>query len=185
MRIKAIVRPILLLLSLFYLGHLNGQSDKRLSGPIIKGFGEVFPVVNPDHQLDTQKVYKVVFDVMKSPEDSTVLNSSINTIARFLNMHAMAGLPKENMQVACVFHNSATKDALSNDAYQKKHGVPNPNSQLIEALQKAGVETYICGQSINARGVDRSELADSIRVALSAMTILIDYQSNGYQLIKF
>ena len=70
------------------------------------------------------------------------------------------------MQVACVFHNLATKDALNNDAYQNRYQVDNPNQALIQELSQAGVELYICGQSINARSVNRSELGSSIQVAL-------------------
>ena len=71
--------------------------SQKQNGPIIKNYGSVFQVDNPDYQLDTNKVYKVVFDIMKSPENKSTLNSSINTIARFLNMHAQSGVPKENL----------------------------------------------------------------------------------------
>ena len=72
-----------------------------------------------------------------------------------------------------------------NAAYQERYGMNNPNLRLLEALKQAGAEIYICGQSIHSRKIDRTELAVPVQVALSAMTVLITKQNEGYQLIAF
>ncbi|MCB0846861.1 MAG: DsrE family protein, partial [Bacteroidetes bacterium] len=89
------------------------------------------------------------------------------------------------LKVACVFHNKATWDAVNNEAYKEKYGVDNPNEPLMEALDKAGAEMYICGQSVYARGVDRERLAEPVKVGLSAMTVILSKEAEGYRLIKF
>ena len=73
--------------------NLFGQGAERIMGPIIKDFGPVFRVENPDFKTDTTKDYKVVFDIYNTPEDPTKVNPMLNTLARFLNMHAGAGVP--------------------------------------------------------------------------------------------
>lgn len=177
---------------IFFLGLLLTLSNKvwsqgaeRVMGPVIKDFGPVFSVENPDFKTDTTKVFKVVFDVYNSPEDPTKVNPMLNTLARFLNMHAGAGVPVEQLHIAGVVHNKATHDVLDNEGYKAKYGVDNPNLPLLTALEDAGVGVFICGQSISARGVDRTEIHESVGVGLSAMTIILSLQSDGYQLIKF
>lgn len=160
-------------------------SAQRSAGPIIQEFGAVHKVDNPDFKLDPTQTYKAVFDIAKSPDQPGQINPQLNTLARFLNMHAQAGVPVENLKVACAIHNLASKDALSNEAYQKRYGMDNPNLPLLEALQEAGAEIYICGQSIHSRKIDRADLASPVKVALSAMTVLITKQNEGYRLIAF
>lgn len=167
---------------LFCCAYLNAQ---RSAGPIITPYGAVHKVENPDFKVDPSQTYKVVFDVAKSPEQPGQINPQLNTLARFLNMHGQAGVPAENLKVACAIHNIASKDALSNEAYQKRYGMDNPNLPLLKALEKAGAEIYICGQSIHSRKIDRTELAAPVKVALSAMTVLITKQNQGYRLIAF
>lgn len=163
----------------------SSLTAQRSAGPIIESYGAVHKVENPDFKLDITQTYKVVFDIAKSPEQAGQINPQLNTLARFLNMHAQAGVPAENLKVACAIHNLASKDALTNEAYQKRYGMDNPNLPLLKALEEAGAEIYICGQSINSRKIDRSELASPIKVALSAMTILISKQNEGFRLIAF
>ncbi len=180
------IRRILFLGLLFILSDtVFGQEAERMTGPVIKDFGPVFRVENPDFKTDTTKTYKVVFDIYNSPEDPTKVNSSINTLARFLNMHAGAGVPVEQLHIAGVVHNKATHDVLDNVGYKAKYGVDNPNLPLLVALEVAGVDLYICGQSISARGVNRAEIHESVGVGLSAMTIILSLKDDGYQLIKF
>ena len=176
---------VLILVNVLVHGFTQAQSDVRIEGPVIEQYGGTFQVDNPDYKLDSSRQYKVVFDIANSPDDKGALNPVINTLARFINMHVAAGIPKENLHVVGVFHNKASKDALIDEAYEKRYGIANPNAGLIKALKDAGVQLYMCGQSIHARKIEREEINPAIGLALSAMTILIDFQSKGYQFIKF
>jgi len=165
---------------------VRGQAlADAVAGPVIDGFGAVYPVANPDFRTDTQRAYRVVFDVSSSPPDADTLNARIETVARFLNMHARAGVPRDNMTVAVVLHGSAGKDALSHEAYRARFGTDNPNLELLDALRDAGVSILLCGQTAVHRGFRRDELAPSVRLALSAMTALVTLQADGYALISF
>lgn len=173
-----------ILLFLFLLPLIISAQEKS-TGPIIKDFGKVWAIENPDFKVDSTKTYKAVFDIMNSPESHEAVNASIETAARFLNMHAQSGVPAENLKVAVVVHNKASKDVISDEAYQKKYGTKNPNSELIKALQDAGGQIIFCGQSSVSRGFPREDLIEGVQLSLSAMTALIQLQDENYRLIKF
>lgn len=173
------------IITFFLIITLHAQEGQRSMGPVIKDYGPTFKVENPDFKLDPKKKYKVVFDIHNSPEDPSAVNPMINTLARFLNMHAGAGVPLKNLKVVGVIHNKASKDAMNNEAYREKFGVDNPNIPLMEELEKAGAQIYMCGQSIYARGVDPERMAEPVKTALSAMTVFLSLQNEGYTLIRF
>ena len=175
-----------LFFSLFLLlGFTFSHSQSKESGPVIMGFGEVWTIENVDFITDINKEYKVVFDIMNSADEPDELNKSIETAARFLNMHAQSGVPVSNLKVALVVHNMASKDLLLNSAYKSRFKTNNPNLELIEKLIKADVEIIFCGQSSLSRNMPITETITGVKLSLSAMTALIGLQDDGYQLIKF
>lgn len=158
-------------------------SDSR-TGPVIEGFGPVFDVPDADFApVDVD--YRLVFDVAQGMDDPAQVNRRIASLARFLNMHARAGVPLERMHLALVVHGTAGKDLLDNEAFRARHGTDNPNLPLLEALHEAGVEIYLCGQTAYSRGLAKEDLAEPVELALSAMTALARLQAEGYGLIAF
>lgn len=155
------------------------------TGPVIADFGPVYPVEKPDFKTPTGTDYRAVFDVGAAPSAPNAKNAKIETLARFLNMHARAGVARENMHLALVLHGSAGRAALRNAAYRERFGVDNPDLELLEALDKAGVEIYLCGQTAAYRGFAKKTLRPEVKLALSAMTVLVSLQGEGYALIAF
>lgn len=162
---------------------LQGQDKK--TGPVIPAFGAVWDVPDATYTTDTSGTLKAVFDVMNSPEDKTQINPWIETAARFLNMHAEAGMNPENLKVALVVHNKASTDLLDHSEYRKRFGHDNPNRELLQALMESGAQVIFCGQSSFARKVPMDQTIDGVQLSLSAMTALIQLQDQGYRLIKF
>jgi intracellular sulfur oxidation DsrE/DsrF family protein len=154
-------------------------------GPVIEEFGPVYYV--PDEPLDVSPDthWKVVFDVAGVPEEQDVLNHRIETVARFLNMHARAGIDPDRIEVAIVFHGRATRAILNQVAFERRYGRANPDRELLDALTDAGVSVYVCGQSAAAYGFDPAELVGDAKLSLSAMTALVRLQSDGYALIPW
>ncbi|WP_222984275.1 DsrE family protein [Flagellimonas meishanensis] len=171
--------------SLFLLISAFCHSQEKSTGPILNDFGAVWAIENPDFKTDLNGEFKVVFDVMDSPESHSELNPWIETAARFLNMHAQAGVPLSQLKVALVVHNKASKDIANNEKYGILYGTENPNRPMIEALMQAGAEVIFCGQSSKSRGFPKEDLIPGTKMALSAMTALIQLQNEGYRLIKF
>lgn len=176
---------ISLCFAVLYLTISYSQENKTTKGPVIKDFGQVYKIKNPDLLLDKNKKYKVIFDVYTDGKSNKKQNASINTVARFLNMHAQNNIKTQNLDIVLVLHGAATKNALSDKAFQREFKIDNPNTKLIKALNKAEVKIYVCGQSFAHKGYERSDLSKNIALSLSALTALVYYQTEGYQLITF
>lgn len=153
------------------------------NGPVIKSFGPNYKIENRDVGLPESFVYKAIFDITRTSDEPDQINRSIESAARFINMHAKNGVAVENMKLVIVLHGASSKDTLNNTAYNKRYGVDNPNLKLIKALKAEGVKFYLCGQSASFGGIEKSELADEVDLALSAMTMFVTLQEQGYHLI--
>ena len=175
------MKPVICILSLFL--PLAAAAENAVRGPVIANYGPTFEVADRDVNPPAGFVYKAVFDVTATGEETGQISRRLESVARFLNMHARNGVAPERMQLAVVLHGKAARDALSNAAYQSRYDTDNPNLELMLALQKAGVRFYLCGQSAGFLGIKKAELAEPVELALSAMTMLVELQSQGYRLL--
>ena len=176
-------RSLVLILFLICCSQINSQQKK--AGPVIEDYGKVWQIQDPDYPVEKNYIFKAVFDVMNSPESHDVIKPSIETIARYLNMHAQNGVPVENLMAVMVIHNKASKDIMIDSAYRNKYGVENPNRELVEQLIESGVDVIFCGQSSLSRDIPQKDIIEEVQLSLSAMTALIQLQDQGYKLIKF
>jgi intracellular sulfur oxidation DsrE/DsrF family protein len=147
------------------------------AGPAIHSGGAVF-AIDPDIATPTDTEYKVAFEV--SVGEPGQLNVTFNSVARFINMHAQAGVPRENIRTAIVVHGSGGWDLLNDAAYQARNGAANPNAELLQELMDFGTEVILCGQTAASRGIPTDRLVDGAQVALSAMTAFVLLQHDGY-----
>ncbi|NDV14902.1 hypothetical protein GO009_02595 [Muricauda sp. TY007] len=162
----------------------SGISQETKSGPIVENYGAVWEIDNPDFKTDKSQEFKVVFDVKNGPESDTEINKNLNTVARFLNMHAQSGIPASQLKAALIVHGTAARNLLTDEAFRNRYKVDNPNRELVEDLLEAGVEVIICGQSSKTRGLPKEDLIPGVKIALSAMTANIQLQNQGYRQIK-
>ena len=83
------------------------QKNKTKMGPVFDDFGAVFSIEDADLLLEADKNYKVIFDVYTDSEKVDQMNPLINTVARFMNMHAQNGLTENQMEIVVVLHGAA------------------------------------------------------------------------------
>ncbi|HSK18582.1 MAG TPA: DsrE family protein [Longimicrobiales bacterium] len=166
-------------------GTVDAQPVPRQNGPVIRGAGEVFVIADPDIATPVDYTYRAVFEVAQTSEEPGQVNVSFNSAARFLNMHAQAGVPREQLHIALVVHGPAGRDLLNDALYREQYGVANPNIPVLDELARAGVQIILCGQTAAARDLPRAALAEPVQVALSAMTAMVLLQDEGYRLIPF
>lgn len=81
--------------------------QRTQAGPMIHSGGAVFSV-SPDFVTPTDAEYKVAFELAEPASSPDRPNAAINTVARFLNMHAQAGVPPENLSGAIVAHGGSS-----------------------------------------------------------------------------
>jgi intracellular sulfur oxidation DsrE/DsrF family protein len=165
---------------------VRGQATApaRQPGPVVPNFGGVFDVPSPGLPAPKDQDLKLRFDVNVGPEPGE-LNAGFDTVARFLNMHARAGVPREHVKAALVIHGTAGKDTLTNEEYRKRFGKDNPNLALLDELKAAGVRIYLCGQTSMSRNLPRAVVTPAATIALSAMTAHLVLDKEGYVLNPF
>jgi intracellular sulfur oxidation DsrE/DsrF family protein len=156
----------------------------RHMGPIIPSFGGTFDVPEATMLPPKDRDLKLRFDVNTGPEPGE-LNMGLDTVARYLNQHARAGVPRERLKAAVVLHGTAGKDTLGNDEYKKRFGKDNPNVKLIEELKAAGVQVILCGQTAMSRNLPRAVVAPQVTLAWSAMVAHMALEREGYVLNPF
>lgn len=156
----------------------------RKMGPIVPSFGGAFEVPEASLLPPKDQDLKLRFDVNVGPEAGE-LNMGFDTVARYLNQHAQAGVPRERIKAALVIHGTAGKDTLTNDEYKKRFGKDNPNLKLIEELKAAGVQIYLCGQTAKSRNLPRAVVSEKVAFAWSAMVAHMALARDGYVLNPF
>lgn len=171
----------LFMASVLLLADLNAQSAKF---PVVDGFGGIYEIpgsTNPGSDIH----YKIVIDLKTRQPEKEAVNPGLNNVARMMNLHGLGGVKKENLSVTVVVHGPATETILNYDGYRRKNGVDNPNIALIDALEAAGAEVVVCGQSLLGRGLPQTEVNSEVEIALSMLTAVTELQHNGYHLLVF
>lgn len=138
-------------------------------------------VEKPDPNLE----YKIVVDLAGGSDRPGDVNMSLINIARMINLHSVGGVPKEKMTVVAAVHNEASYSIMNNESYREKYKTDNPNLAVYAELQAAGVQVFICGQSLQARNIDRTKIAKDVSIATSMLTVLSTYQLKGFAWFKF
>ncbi len=143
-------------------------------GPVFTDFG---PVADIDVTLTIPAgtTFKHSFDVSKAAEEGA-LNRSLVSVARFINMHARAGVDVDSIHAAIVVHGNAVTEMAD-----KESG----SAALVAALTKYGVKIIVCGQSAAYYDVATDDLLPGVTMALSAMTAHALLQQQGYTLNPF
>ncbi len=148
------------------------------TGPVFDDFGPA-ATVEPDFEIPADATFQLAFDVSKKAEDGG-LNKTLVSAARFINMHARAGVSPENIKLAVVVHGGAVKDVANASTDEE-----NANAALVAALAKKGVRIIVCGQSAAYYKVANADLLPNVEMALSAMTAHALLQQEGYALNPF
>ncbi len=108
------------------------------------------------------------------------MNDALAEVARAINTHVAAGVPKKNLEVVVVAHGGALKAFYNNAFYQEKYQVDNPNTALFNELLALGVKFIACGQSMAFQNITQDQLVPWLKTSLSAQIPISTYQLKGY-----
>jgi intracellular sulfur oxidation DsrE/DsrF family protein len=149
--------------------------------PRISGFGAIVSL--PDSAEQPRVGSKVIFDITGGGLSGQNIKG-LNSIARFVNLAAAAGISPDQLTLDAVLHGSATKAALRHSAYAKQTGVThNPNLDIIRGLKDAGVSWYVCGQALAHHQHEIDDVLPEFTVAVAALTVIVNKQIDGYAYI--
>jgi intracellular sulfur oxidation DsrE/DsrF family protein len=157
------------------------ESRAGFTFPRIKGYGKVVQL--PDAVDQPRDGSKICVDITAggSPKE---INPAIEKVARFVNIYAGAGKQPANARITVILHGKATLAALNNESYAKQWQVDrNPNIPLFKTLKEAGVEFLVCGQSLVQKGGRHKDVTSEVRIAVSALTINVNRQLDGFAFI--
>jgi|TARA_R100001244_G_scaffold39766_1_gene35668 intracellular sulfur oxidation DsrE/DsrF family protein len=162
----------------------SAQMENFKTGPVFEDFGPTAPV-QMDEPVATDAQFNLAFDVATAAEPDKI-NRTIESAARFINMHVAAGIPEENINLAIVVHGGAAFDLTRQEFFAaRKDGRKNTSAAAIAQLQEHGVKFYLCGQSAAAHGIGNADLLPGVMMSLSAMTAHALLQQQGYTLNPF
>jgi len=153
--------------------------------PLIKEapLGGVIPIANPDELPDPKLQYKLLMNFTQPATSATKakeINGALAEVARVINLHLAAGVPKANLEVVVVAHSGALFSLLDDAHYQKKFKINNPNYKLVKELQAAGVKFTACGQAMKFLEIEKETLLPGIQLAYSAKTVISTYSLKGF-----
>jgi intracellular sulfur oxidation DsrE/DsrF family protein len=146
-------------------------------------YGAVKALPDAAVQLEPKRTYKVLFNVTQAAKQPDQLVPGFERAARFMNLAALAKVPKENLKIVVVVHGKATPSILSAAAYKAEYGHANPNLDLLAELADAGVEVFACGQALAHHKLDADSVTSGVEVVVAALTVLANYQMDGYALV--
>lgn len=169
-----------LLLAIGAVSPAAAKSDK----PVIAGYGAIFPTGDFAERPDPALRYRVLFGFTKAAADPAKVNPSLEKVARFLNLLGTYDIHPQPGDIVVIVHGAATP-AIANDAvYRAKAGAPaNPDLPLIRALRAAGVTVAVCSQALHGNGIDPRDVADGVRVDVSALTTVATLQLKGWAFV--
>lgn len=153
--------------------------------PLIKGskYAGVIRVNDINEKPDVTQHFKLLLEITKGIKDSAAakeINDDLTEVGRQLNLHLAAGIPQKNIDIVVVAHGSILKTFYTDAVYKEKYKVVNPNDSLLTQLRSAGVKFIACGQAMNFINIDKAQIFPWVKVALSAQTVITDYQLKGY-----
>lgn len=173
-------------LSLVYFIFCGVAAAQTAQFPIVQGFGGIYEIPEATERPDPDGTYKIIIDLVSAAESPGAVNRMVDNIARMINLHGIAGVPKENIKVKVAIHGGAVFSVLNNDFYKKLYGIENPNLPVFEALKESGVvEFYVCGQSLIARDMLTADVWQGAEIALSMLTTLTKYVPQGFMMMRF
>lgn len=158
----------------------SATPQEGLVYPVIAEFGGVHPRPDAAEQPDPALDYKVFVDVGEAGFRHGKPLHSLDRLARLVNLMASAGVPGKNVHLVAVLEGGTATAAMTNEAYQKRYQIDNPNLALLHALHQAGVKVMVCSQAMAHLGLADADISPDATVTLSALTDTVIYGQRGY-----
>lgn len=180
--LEAMVRKTLLMATLLIGIAAFAQVPSRREIPEAGGY---WPIANAVVTPDKTRDFKVIFDATRPAVKPDDVLPAVARAAGLVNALGALGLPTAHRKIAIVVHDDALPAVLRDESYKAKYGVANPNLTLLRRLRDAGVELFVCGQSLHGHQIDVANVTDEVKVATSATIVNVTYQNRGYAYLPF
>ncbi len=153
--------------------------------PAVPGYGAIHLWPHESALPPRNRQYHAIFYIPQAIANKAQADPELGRVARMLNIFKAEGVPASHLHFVVVFDGGAIPAALSNPAYEKRFGRPNPSGRLVSALLQHGVRLYVCGVALAGWKFRPASLWPRIGVAPSGPSTLILYENQGYALVPF
>ena len=126
---------------LLYILFISKSKAQEWVTPIIDGYGKIKYSKNIAVQPDNNLEYKIDYKITTS-ETREGINKGLNGIAHAINMLGCVNIQNDKVKIAATIQGQATTIILNDNAYRKKFGKDNPNTEVISLLSDYGVVLY-------------------------------------------
>jgi intracellular sulfur oxidation DsrE/DsrF family protein len=161
---------------------MRNEPRTAAMGPVAE-YGKAHWIDGAAYLPDPGTSYKIVFSVSGTSKGPDAANAGFERVARAVNLYSMSGVTPNHLTCVAIIHGEATASVLQDPHHQAYNGTPNPNANLIAAIQRAGVEVSVCAQALIANGFTIDGLLPGVTRSLSALTTITVLQHDGYSLM--
>lgn len=160
----------------------SDDAPSTVTGPaVLENHGAVVRLPTAAHQ--PREGSKVLVDITRGAAPDQ-LNPALEKVAKYVNLYAAGGEEPATAHFVVVLHGDATRSILLPSAYAEEFGTQgNPNAKLLNLLHQAGVEIFVCGQTLHAHNRSREDTLEFVEIAVSALTACVNLQQDGYAYI--
>jgi intracellular sulfur oxidation DsrE/DsrF family protein len=131
----------------------------------------------PDPKLD----YKIAFNVETMAGSPDQVSPALKGIGTLINTFEKHGVSPSHMHFTAVFHGPGIALVTDDATYKGRTGIDhNPNVEILQQLQKAGVQMVVCGQSAMAQHYDFKTILPLAQLNYSASVTFINLETRGY-----
>lgn len=170
--------------ALLILFSLSVSMAQNVIYPTIQGYGAIEVVPFEIEKSDPSISYKILTELNSGSNKKDEIYDPLDYVARMVNALAYADIPPEKVEMAMVIYSGATFTVLNNEEYQKRFGMDNPNIQVIQKLNAAGVKIYVCGQSMMKQNLTPDKIQQGLTISSSRIAATAELLHKGYLLMN-
>jgi len=142
----------------------------------------------PPLQIGRQTAIKEVIQINSSDTVPMGYSKQLLGVRNLIDQYASLGMkPGKDYDVVIVFRAGGAQFLLTDGAYDQKvkqpHAQGNPNREMLEALNKAGVKMYECHQTMKALGYKPEDLLPFSTIVVTGIGTIVDLEHSGYMAI--
>ena len=134
----------------------------------------------------TQGPVRVVYQISRD-EWRDGFGKGLLYLDKLYDQYIAEGIAADRLYIRAVFHGTAAEHLLTDEGWQKYKDMDtgNPNTPLLERLERKGIHVELCNTRRQANGWAKSEVNPTVDLVNGAYQRVIDLQLLGYAYVRF
>ena len=136
-------------------------------------------------QIVNQTGLKVVVQINYADTVPNGISKQVLATKNLYDQYTELGMkPGKDYEIVMVFRGDGAQFLLNNAAYDQKvkqpHPKGNPNTSILDELNKAAVKMYECKVAMRLKGYTPEDIMSYSRVVTSGIGAMVDFEKSGY-----